>query len=299
MANFIEWSLAFASGHLLLISPLLILAVCALFAFIGCDAIFGVQSFDPVPPTNLTAQPGFPTVVGGMTPVNLAWSDTPNGSGSGFNIKRGTVQGGPYSLLDQVSVPATTYTDTSTTAGTTFYYEVTTFSDGDETAPSNEASATPEPPFVSSIAVLGGVPGILATDFLGMAIKVGGMNLTVYALGRMMALGNSNIHELRIVDPANPTPPVASVSVNMAGGTVGQFVYGAVSATLNANATYYIVSAEVNGRDAYHTDVTMVATSAVASVTGSIVGNPAGTIFQFNRTVPGATFGPLDFLWTV
>ena len=299
MANFIEWSLAFAGGHLLLISPLLILAVCALFSFIGCDVIFGVQDFEPSAPSNLTAQPGFPTVIGGMTPVNLTWTDT--SPGSAFNVKRGTVQGGPYSLLDQIAVAGTTYSysDTAVTPGTTFYYEVTTTLDGDETGPSNEASATPEPPFVSSITVLGGVPGTLATDFLGMAITVGSMNLTVYALGRMMASGNGNLHELRIVDPANPTPPVASVSVNMAGGSVGQFVYGPLSATLSANATYYIVSAEVNGGDAYHTDVTTVATSAVASVTGSIVGNPAGTSFHFNRTAPGATFGPLDFLWTV
>lgn len=72
--------------------------------------------------------------------VQLNW----NGSAGArfYNIYRGTVTGGPYSLVSPTPAYAQGWADTQVVAGTTYYY-VATASDGtNESSYSNEASAT-------------------------------------------------------------------------------------------------------------------------------------------------------------
>ena len=109
---------------------------------------FDVQTFTfgsppPAAPTGLT-----PTA--GNNQVGLSW--TAAAGATSYNVKRGTVSGGPYSTISTPgAVTGTTYTDASALNGTTYYYVVTTVNGGGESLNSNQASATPQPPAPSGL----------------------------------------------------------------------------------------------------------------------------------------------------
>ena len=85
-------------------------------------------------PTNLTASAG-------DSQVSLSWNAV-EGAAS-YNVKRSTTAGGPYTTI-ATNVPSTSYLDATVTNGTMYYYVVTAVdSSGNESANSNEASATP------------------------------------------------------------------------------------------------------------------------------------------------------------
>src|SRR5207245_10221200 len=86
----------------------------------------------PAPPTNVTA-------TAGNAQVTLGWSAS--SGATGYNVKRSTVSGGPYTTVNS---PTTTgYTDSGLTNGTTYYYVVTAVNAGGESANSSQVSATP------------------------------------------------------------------------------------------------------------------------------------------------------------
>lgn len=84
-------------------------------------------------PTNLTA-----TV--GDSQVFLSWAAVTGATG--YNVKRSTTAGGPYTTI-ATSITGTNYVDTSVTNGTTYYYVVTTLNDTSASGNSTKASATP------------------------------------------------------------------------------------------------------------------------------------------------------------
>ncbi|MGZ7446019.1 fibronectin type III domain-containing protein [Paenibacillus sp. TH7-28] len=90
--------------------------------------------------------PGDPlslTATAGNKKVNLTWS----GAGkdvTSFNVKRATVSGGPYDVIDTVTSDTYSYADSNVTNGTTYYYIVTAVTAAGESGNSNEASATPK-----------------------------------------------------------------------------------------------------------------------------------------------------------
>ena len=60
----------------------------------------------------------------------------------GYDVYRGTVSGGPYTLLNSSRVAATQYVDSTVSAGQTYYYVVTAVASGAvQSAYSNEVSA--------------------------------------------------------------------------------------------------------------------------------------------------------------
>jgi hypothetical protein len=74
--------------------------------------------------------------------VGLTWNASTS-TVVGYNVYRSTTSGGPYTLITSSLVSGTTYSDTSVSAGVTYYYVVTAVdSSGNESAYSNEASAT-------------------------------------------------------------------------------------------------------------------------------------------------------------
>ncbi|HEX3426043.1 MAG TPA: fibronectin type III domain-containing protein [Acidimicrobiales bacterium] len=92
----------------------------------------------PSAPVNVTAS-------GGQGSVALSWSPPAATSGLAvsYSVYRGAASGGESTLSLASGVTATSYTDRSVTAGTTYYYKVVATTSAGSSAPSNEASAIP------------------------------------------------------------------------------------------------------------------------------------------------------------
>ena len=83
------------------------------------------------------------TATAGNKKVVLTWSGASKDV-TGFNVKRSTVSGGPYDVINTVtSATYSTYTDNNVVNGTTYYYVVTAITAVGESGSSNEVSATP------------------------------------------------------------------------------------------------------------------------------------------------------------
>ena len=90
----------------------------------------------PVAPTGLTASAG-------NAQVALTWSAA--SGATGYNVKRSTTSGGPYSNVAS-NVTGTSYTNTGLTNGTTYYYVVTAVNASGESPVSTQTSGTPTAP---------------------------------------------------------------------------------------------------------------------------------------------------------
>lgn len=86
----------------------------------------------PGTPTNVTA-------VAGNTQAQLTW--VPVLGAAGYNVKRGTANGGPYT--NAVVSTTTNGVDTGLVNGTTYYYVVTAFNSVGESTNSTQPSVTP------------------------------------------------------------------------------------------------------------------------------------------------------------
>ncbi|MEK3722334.1 fibronectin type III domain-containing protein [Paenibacillus sp. FSL H8-0034] len=100
--------------------------------------VYNIKIIDGVPvapsiPLNLIASAG-------NSQVTVTWTAVTGAAG--YNIKRSTTAGGPYTTI-ATNVYGSPYTDTTVTNGTTYYYVVTALNDFGESGNSNEASATP------------------------------------------------------------------------------------------------------------------------------------------------------------
>jgi|SRR5208337_2886700 len=80
-------------------------------------------------------------VAQGSHDVYLSW-DPGDGNAVGYNIYRGTVNGGPYRQINSALDASTNYTDYTVVCGTTYYYVATAVNaQGEESAYSNVAQA--------------------------------------------------------------------------------------------------------------------------------------------------------------
>jgi Abnormal spindle-like microcephaly-assoc'd, ASPM-SPD-2-Hydin len=96
--------------------------------------------------SNATNSPSTITVSGtgvSVTPNSVALSWTASTSTvTGYNVYRGTISGGPYAQLNSSLVTAVNYTDSTVTAGVTYYYVITAVNSSNvESADSNQATA--------------------------------------------------------------------------------------------------------------------------------------------------------------
>jgi len=83
-----------------------------------------------------------PSPGSGPDSVALAWNPS-SSSVVGYNVYRGTQSGGPYAKLNSSVLSDTTYTDSNTESGTTYYYVSTAVNaTNQESTYSNEASAS-------------------------------------------------------------------------------------------------------------------------------------------------------------
>ena len=102
------------------------------------------------PDTEPPAAPASLTATAGPGSVSLDWADNTEPDWASYSVYRSTTSGGDPVLIVE-GLTSSLYTDTGLNAGTTYYYVVTAKdTSGNESGPSNEASATPtEPPQLS------------------------------------------------------------------------------------------------------------------------------------------------------
>jgi hypothetical protein len=75
--------------------------------------------------------------------VSLSWVASSSPGVTGYYVYRGTVSGGPYSVLSSSPVPSTQYTDASVQSGNAYYYVVTSVDSSNmQSAYSTEVLAT-------------------------------------------------------------------------------------------------------------------------------------------------------------
>jgi serine protease AprX len=113
------------------------------------------DSVPPASPTGLTA-------TAGNARVTLGWNPNAETDLASYRVYRGTTSGGE-TYLATVPPSQTSYVDTAVANGTTYYYLVRAMdTSGNESGPSNEVSATPNPVIVgyapSSVVFLKGSP---------------------------------------------------------------------------------------------------------------------------------------------
>lgn len=132
------------------------------------------------------------------------------------------------------------------------------------------------------------------SGFVGMQLRTGASGLTVNSVGRGCIPGNSQTHLVKFVNALTGIDVLGgSATVNMAGcGT--DFVYQALGSpiVLQANTTYYLVSAETNGGDNW-TDQSQLITSSDAAVLTSIYSLGSG--YAINEA--NAAYVPPNFLY--
>ncbi len=133
-----------------------------------CDGVYDL----PDAPTNLDA-----TSVS-LTQIDLSWTDNSNNE-DGFKIERKIDVGGTYSLITSVGADMTSYSDTGLTTGANYYYRVSAYNIGGDSAYSNEANSTTivSPPTATTMS---------ATDIsdnsamLNATVNSNGSDTTVY-----------------------------------------------------------------------------------------------------------------------
>jgi hypothetical protein len=157
-------------------------------------------------------------------------------------------------------------------------------------------TAAPPPPggfpYVTSAHV-----GTLRSNFsgwAGMAITVGSSPITVSSLGRMVAAGNNANHVVKLVSAAGVDIAGGSATVAAAGVTPGSFAYASLAnpVVLNAGTTYYLVSQETSGGDAWYDFDTTVQTNSAATLSNAVWAN---TTSYSTLGGVGHSYIPVDF----
>lgn len=149
----------------------------------------GIEIILPAP-----AAPAGLTATGGLEQVALAWSAVPGASG--YDVRRSTVSGGPYTNVAS-GVDGSTYTDTGLTNSTTYYYVVTTIESGCQSTNSVEVSATTTTPL---------------SPFQEWQIQYFGSTTNPLAAANIDADGTGQNNQFKYAAGLNPTNP-ASVFV--------------------------------------------------------------------------------------
>ena len=201
----------------------------------------------PPPPPPTPEAPGAPTLnsaTGGIGSVSLAWSAPASDGGStitGYEIWRGS-SAGSETLLTTVGVQ-TGYTDSSVTAGATYWYQVAAVNAIDSGPRSNERSAASALP--PSAPTLLGAPadGASALSWT-VSADDGGAPVTGYRVYRKIGAGTENF--LASTDAATT-------------------IYVDFGLTNGTSYTYRVTATNGAGEGAFSNPVTVVPTGAATA----------------------------------
>jgi len=279
----------------LLLTPLLVLGVLALIRFIGCNWFFGLDETILGLPG-----PGVIQIVPGDLSVTLNWDYDP-GDAVSFTVIYGTVMGGPYP--DEVMLLSGSSFQHSVTVnglvnGTQYFFVITSETSSSDVGIFDSAEVSGTPGITSFIVTT--ALGQARNDFaglLGMAIAVGPADLIVTQLGRIVGPANVQSHVLSIVEAGPGGATIASVTIQMPAGLVGDYAFVVLPqpVTLLALRQYFIVSREAAGGDIWHDLPTnVVTTTNVASITSGVSNEDAVPGFLLSGG-PGQLYVPVNF----
>jgi fibronectin type 3 domain-containing protein len=116
------------------------------------EALGSSQIFDIANPSAPSAPIGLSASVVSTTQINLSWNAS--AGATGYNLKRSSISGGPYTTVSNQA--GTTYSDTELSSGTNYYYVVTAENSVGEGTASSEISALTVPASPGDVVVTAG-----------------------------------------------------------------------------------------------------------------------------------------------
>jgi hypothetical protein len=266
----------------------------------GADQSYGPVDFQyaiALSKPAFTNQPQSQSVSAGAT---ATFSVTATGGGLSYQWQSEAPGGSSFTNITGATSSSYTTPATMLAQSGTQYMCVVTNTVG--STPSNAATLTVTSAPASTNYVTSTSLGGLRNDFsgwVGMRFTVGSSPVTVSGLGRFFAPGDTGSHTVKIVTASNSQNVTGgSVTISMAGGTPGSFVYANLpsTVTLNANTTYYIMSQETSGGDQWYDINTTVATTVVASETSAVWSQDGATYNPIGSA--GQAYVPVDFVYT-
>jgi cellulose 1,4-beta-cellobiosidase len=165
-------------------------------------------------PTGLAATPG-------NNQIALSWNGA--AGATSYNVKRSTVNGGPYTTIAS-GVTTTAFTDSTAANGVTYFYVVSAVNTFGESADSSQVSATPQAPTAP----------LAPTALTARASGKKKINLT------WTQSASANVTQNRIYRSTvngGPYSLVATIAASTSFNNAG----------LNSGTTYYYVVTAVNG----------------------------------------------------
>jgi RHS repeat-associated protein len=131
------------------------------------------------------------------------------------------------------------------------------------------------------------------TGWVGAVIQIGSSPVTISELGRWKLPGNFRTHTVKIVQENNVDLPGALVTVNMASGSDGTFVYSALPApvTLEANKAYYLVTSVTDQGDTWYDWNQKVTTTGGLTVVSTVWAPSVGGYSRYGAG--GSSYGPV------
>ena len=226
----------------------------------------------PLSPTGLTATPG-------NGQVALSWNAS--SGASSYNVKRGTINGGPYTTI--ASPFSTNHTDSGLSNGTTYYYVVSAVNSGGEGPNSSQVSATPQAsvPTLTSLS-----PSSATAGGAAFTLTVNGGNFVSGAVVRWNGANRTttfiNATQLTAAIPAGDIAKAGTPQVTVFNPPPGGGTSNALTFTVNASLSGVVAAYSLNEG----------AGSTVADASGN---NNTGTISGATWTTLGQYGNALSF----
>ncbi len=182
------------------------------------------------------------TASGGTGQITLNWASA-SGAAS-YNVKRAVLNGGPYSLIGNVT--STGYTDSGLASGATYYYVVSAVNAAGESANSNQAAATTAvllpPPAPWASADIGSVGVAGSASFASGVYTIAGSGADIWDTADAFRYVSQTLNgdgeiRARVTSQTN-TDPFAKAGVMIRDGVGAGAVNALVSVTPGSGFTF-------------------------------------------------------------
>jgi fibronectin type 3 domain-containing protein len=242
--------------------------------------------------------------VAGTSQVALTWAAATGATG--YNIKRATTSGGPYSTVAGNILPFTTslnYTDTTVANGNTYYYVISAVTPAGETANSAEIAATPQSQ--APAAPVGTIASLGFGNQVTLTWTDASSNESGFKIERK--LGSGNFVPL-IVVPANTTTYTDAIlsgsdytyrvrAYNAAGNSAYSNESTVSTSSRLLSRTGWVASASISGGGAASNALDGSLTTRWATGTSQVSGQwfqmdmgTINTIYQLNLDIVGGDY---------